>query len=164
MMMKLMKFLVVALVAGGVCAPVPSQAGEVDGKAIMCELSPNWLGEPWSDEDKKSGDGLNAFHFESGLAVGRSLLGRTIYRFPSIRKYLAFRDRITWQGPDMNKHYSLNRKTLQLEVTGDSYQKTERKQHGQCELIDPDKIEAYFLPYLDYKDALDAKIRAENKI
>ena len=29
--------LVVALVAGGVIAPVPSQAGEVDGKAIMCE-------------------------------------------------------------------------------------------------------------------------------
>ena len=27
MMMKLKKFLVVALVAGGVCAPVPSQAG-----------------------------------------------------------------------------------------------------------------------------------------
>ena len=41
MMMKLMKFLVVALVAGGVCAPVASQASdldsEIEGKAIMCE-------------------------------------------------------------------------------------------------------------------------------
>jgi len=37
MMMKLMKFLVIALVAGGVFAPVPSQAGKIDGKAVRCE-------------------------------------------------------------------------------------------------------------------------------
>ena len=47
--MKLMKFLVVALVAGGVCAPALSQAGEVDGKAVMCEHSV-WLGYTFTDE------------------------------------------------------------------------------------------------------------------
>jgi hypothetical protein len=35
---------------------------------------------------------------------------------------------------------------------------------SQCELIDPDEIEAYFQPYIDYGDALDEKPREGNKL
>ena len=67
MMMRLMKFLVVALVAGGVFAPAPSQAGEADGKAVMCKHVKTFWGEPYTDEDKAEGKHLQAFHFGSSL-------------------------------------------------------------------------------------------------
>ena len=42
----------------------------------------------------------------------------------------------------------LNRKTLLLEYGDGVF-------YAQCELIDPDEIEAYFQPYIDYGDALE---------
>ena len=36
--------------------------------------------------------------------------------------------------------------------------------YAQCELIDPDEIEAYFQPYIDYGNALDDKAREGNKL
>ena len=51
----------------------------------------------------------------------------------------------------------LNRKTLLLEYGDGVF-------HAQCELIDPDEIEAYFQPYIDYGNALDDKAREGNKL
>ena len=65
--MKLMKVLVVALVAGSGFAAVPSQVGEVDGKAIIFIgdrdlINPNR--EPFTDEEKAQG-----FHLVASKTV-----------------------------------------------------------------------------------------------
>ena len=73
MMMKLMKVLVVALVAGGVFAPVASQAGEVDGKAIMCKYTEYLPGQPYSDSSKAQGLHLRAYQFSSDSAYVSSI-------------------------------------------------------------------------------------------
>ena len=51
----------------------------------------------------------------------------------------------------------LNRKKLLLEYGDGVF-------YAQCELIDPDEIEAYFQPYIDYGNALDDKAREGNKL
>jgi hypothetical protein len=51
----------------------------------------------------------------------------------------------------------LNRKTLLLEYGDGVF-------YAQYELIDPDEIEAYFQPYIDYGNALDDKAREGNKL
>jgi len=39
-----------------------------------------------------------------------------------------------------------------------------RETIAQRELIDPDKLEAFFQPYIDYGNALDEKAREGNKL
>ena len=155
MMMKLMKFLVVALVAGGVCAPTLSQAGEVDGKALMCKRSFGLdTRELFTDEQKAQGLHLLALHFVSDRVeyIYPSLLEerRYIKRVMGTRIYRAETAYISWF------NYRLDRKTLEVQRLG--------RDNLQCELIDPDKIDAYLQPYVDYGNAVDAKRRSENKI
>jgi hypothetical protein len=165
MMMKLMKVLVVALVAGGVCAPVASQAGEVDGKAIMCEHVVSYGERTYTDEDKAEGMHLAAYVFRLGKfrrsGVDVRTLPRSIYSMSHWSKYEATPTHIRWRIGSQS--YSLDRKILQLAVS--RYIDTKLfGRHAQCELIDPDKIGAYFQPYIDYGNALDAKAMEDNKI
>jgi hypothetical protein len=169
--MKLMKFLVIALVAGGVCAPVASQAGEADGKAVMCEDNLDWRTElPYSDRVKSQGHHLTAHVFSDGYVVtmyvlkGDKTRPRAIYRQPNKSIYYSTPNEIKWG------RTTLDRKTLRLDpgiypVSRLSLSGTDRKLlFFQCELIDPDEIEAYFQPYLDYGNALDEKAREGNKL
>ena len=155
MMMKLMKVLVVALAAGGVFAPVASQAGEVDGKAIMCEVKLDYLTkEPWSNERKAEGLHLYAWVL---IKEGKHIHLNT-REPPRITKrsnpisYSTTATEIEW---GVNAGHRLDRRTLELES---------QYLGGSCELIDPGAIEAYFQPYIDYGNALDAKMREGNKI
>ena len=165
-MMKLMKFLVVALVAGGVCAPVPSQAGEVDGKAIMCEHVVSYEKRTFTDEDKAQGMHLAAYVFRLGKLRGSGVavrtLPRSIYSMSTSSPYEATPTHIRWRIG--SKSYSLDRKTLQLAVSRFTASPTTFGRHAQCGLIDPDKIEAYFQPYIDYGNALDAEAMEDNKL
>lgn len=174
-MMKLMKFLVVALVAGGVCAPALSQAGEVDGKAVMCDFTIagrfplNCDSCPYLPEEIAQGFHLTAYHFEGGgvhrITIGRPLEDgpfspRTIERelIKSLNgqpaKYRTSPGKIHW-----GSWISLDRKTLVLSglVT-----------LAHCELIHPNEIDTYFQPYVDYSDdfgkARDEKAREGNKL
>ena len=163
MMMKLMKFLVVALVAGGVCAPVPSQAGEGDGKAVMCKFENDPAEKTYTVGAQLVGRPLTGVHFASNLAakitIAAWLRPRAIQRIGEF-KYWATNTHIWWENSSGHKRFSLDRKTLQLELK-DVF---EVKQHAQYELIEAEKIDAYFQPYLDYGNALDEKEREGNKI
>lgn len=147
MMMKLMKFLVVALAVGGVCAPVLSQAGEVDGKAVMCKFSLGIQGGmPYINEDKAEGKHLAAFHFGSGLVfkivISVSSRPRVADRNSPGRKYRATDTKIEWVNLG-RQYYRLNRKTLHLKSIGGRVAR-----HGKCELIDPIQIDAGDRSYL----------------
>ena len=186
--MKLMKFLVVALVAGSVFTsatgvahdceeiekpskPVPGEAGEVDGKAVMCQYTQYTSGKPFSDSSKDEGTGLYACEFSSGSVYEISIrsqdrprrYARRGYGHKQNDKYESLDTKILWGGhPDHT--YSLNRKTLELKSTPIYGSWMGEPGYAQCELISPDEIKAYFQPYIDYGNALDEKRRSENKI
>jgi len=161
--MKLMKFLVVALVAGGVFAPVASQAGEVDGKAVLCEWEKRFGQRAYTAEEKREEGHLHAFIFgynpsaESkspnevyGLFISQT---RELYAEETGSQYYPSLTQIHWGETDK---YILSRKTLLLkhDIFGSA----------QCELIEIHKITSYFQPYIDYGNALDEKVREGNKI
>ena len=154
--MKLMEFLVVALAAGSVFAsttgvahdceeiekppkPVPSQAGEVDGKAVMCEWNEGQF--QYSKEQKVEGLNLVAYVFEESLVYAHSIeisdQDRRVARSspPYLDRYITSTTHIKWGD------LSLSRRTLHIIAPSSE---------GLCELIQPDKIEAYYHPYIEY--------------
>jgi len=164
-MMKLMKFLVVALVAGGVCAPVPSQANETNGKAIMCQRFVDNQGEPITYEQRADGKHLDGFHFfwNQVEKIRINIYSRNFQMTTSLDKYIATNARIFWR--DGVESFSLDRRTLLLRINpyGDAGA-TKKYIFAPCELIDPKNINAYFQPYIDFDNTLDDKARAGNKI
>ena len=164
-MMKLMKFLVVALVAGGVFAPVASQAGEINGKAIMCERVEDNQGRPFTYEQRVGGGHLDAFHFfwNQVEEIRINIYFKSFEVTASSDKYKATNTRIFWR--DKVESFSLDRRTLLLKIHpyGDGGA-TKKYIYAPCELIDPKNIKAYLQPYMDFDNALDDKVRAENKI
>jgi hypothetical protein len=92
------------------------------------------------------------------LLKGDKKRPRAIYRQPDKSKYDSTPNEIKWNLT------TLDRKTLRLDP-GMWPSGVDRKlSFSQCELIDPDEIEAYFQPYIDYGDALDEKPREGNKL
>ena len=191
-MMKLMKVCAVALVAGSVFAPVPSQAGEINGKAIMCEKVPFGGGADSSASKKLDlhlkmlGLHLKAFKFEDDRVQAYQapliLENSPELRIHDLGIYYVQPKEIEWE------RYNLDRETLILRaeladadkrlagldrVLADEFpqfaeianpETFDIRRRYECELIDPDKIEAYFQPYIERRKAEDEKMYKGNKI
>ena len=169
--MKLMKFLVVALVAGGVFAPVPSQASdldsEIDGKAIVCEKL-----EPASGEINYGGH-IEAYIFAGGKVTSVKGPGAYDILRDAQPKLIAnvldtYRVQATMIVFDEERtSWILNRKTLAIHAFDwirDTFVVKFGAVKKKCELIDPDKIDDAFQPYIGLLRALYDEAQEGNKI
>ena len=151
MMMKLMKFLVVALVAGGVFAPVASQAGGLDGKALRCEED-----EEYDADLIPFGVGVVLLKFDNGRVyryyVSPLLEDRANGLEIMDYEYRETSTEITW----VSGHVRVDRKTLVY--TFDEWTR------AQCELIDHDELVATYQPWVDHQRALFEKASEGNKL
>ena len=107
-------------------------------------------------EREAQGLHLTAYVFERAFVYERVITNavspRRVEQLP-VGPYVVTPTHILWEVQAAR----LNRKTLLLEYGDGVF-------YAQCELIDPDEIEAYFQPYIDYGNALDEKAREGNKI
>ena len=160
MMMKLMKVLVVALVAGSVCAPVASQAGDLDGKAVMCEKYrfDDFLARYETEEErayyKKHGGYLILFVFDADKVSQFTLMSMEDSKAgvePKLQhhdrgRYSMLAGNIQWGEGTLKGEWDLDRKTLKLGWYDLEHGRVIRR--WQCQLVNGSPNEL-FKPYLD---------------
>ena len=165
MMMKLMMFLVVALVAGGVCAPVASQASDLDDQLYGSYFVCTAFGDVVNEEEKRYGPHLSVLilreNGEVSMYKTKSMRDLTDGTKPKVvrRSLGAFAVRaneIRWRDEDQ-EIWILYRKSLNIG-------KAHKKSTARCRPMEKEEgIDKLFQPYLDRHEAEYLKMQEGNK-
>ena len=169
MMMKLMKFLVVALIAGGVftsATVVAYAASNPAGNAVLCDYSTG--GNDWWTKERKSvGEHLEIFEFRREENFNRAYRYNVSLNPPDspdkptvvggrITLYEYNNDYISWFYA-LRGDYNLNRATLK--ISGATISLGNANKEMQCELFNPAEIENFFKPWVKkYNAALEREL------